>query len=197
MSKRKRRKGVEESPEVLKKRAKELAEEHVFQIKERMPAIFALLFNIGKQTIAIDAKFVKEILNPFTIKWVPFTPSFIAGVVNLRGDIITVFDIAELFEIKHKDLNPESEIIILKNTDITCGILVDFSLEIIRVNEEELLESIPSDKKLSSFVNATINKDNKLYQVIDLIKILHFNGVVALSRSLESNISTSPQQKVA
>jgi len=178
--KRKRKRGEVESPEVLLKRAEELAQQAQDGNRKKMPALLVLLFNLGKETLAIDTKSVKEILNPYSLKWVPFTPRFIAGVVNLRGDIITVFDMASLLQKDNHNFGKESEIIILKSDHFICGILVDSSEEIIEVNEEEILEPIPTDNRLTHFLSATIKKQNNLYQTIDINKILHWDDVKAL-----------------
>lgn len=183
MVKRKRRKGIEESPEVLKKRAEELASQPEYDSRKNQPAMLALLFTLGKQIFAIDAKSVKEILNPFALKWVPFTPNFIAGVVNLRGDIVTVFDIGAFQEKANQISNEESEIIILKYEDILCGFLVDMAQEIIEVNEDELLPPLPTEQKLSNFFSSTIKREKHFYQVIDLKKLLQSEEVAALWRS--------------
>ena len=190
LQKRRRKKGVEESLETLKKRAEELAQESEVDSRIISPTQQALLFNLGKQVFAIYANSVKEILNPFSLKWVPFTPHLIAGVVNLRGDIVTVFDLASLIQKDISDSDSESEIIFLKNEDITCGVLVDRALEIIEVNEEEILEPIFSDNKIIHFLSATIKKGNNLYQVISLKKILQCEDVKALWDSAKEEVAT-------
>jgi purine-binding chemotaxis protein CheW len=181
LAKRKRRKGVEESSEVLKKRAEQLAQQPDYDSKKKPAALQALLFTLGEQILAIDAKCVKEILNPFVLKWVPFTPKFLAGVVNLRGDIVTVFDMGTLQGKESSE--EESEIIVLKYEDMKCGLLVDKADEILAVNDGELLDPVPSDQKISDFVGGTIKKDKHLYQLIDLKKILESDEVAALRNS--------------
>ena len=194
MINRKRKKGYQESPEILKHRAKELSQPPESEDSRKPPAMRALLFNLGEKIFAIDTQFIKEILNPFSLKWVPFTPKFIAGVVNLRGNIITVFDLKAFQDTNDQQLG--SEIIILKYEDLNCGFLVDSTTEIIAANDDEILDPISTDCCLSLFIGYTIKKENQLYQVIDLYKVLSSEEVTTLKKSKDADVDVTESSNV-
>ena len=82
-------------------------------------------FYLHGQEYAIDIATVKETLVLRPITRVFLTPSWLAGIINLRGDIVPVLDLADLCGLSPTDITPESRIIILQRGAHMAGIVVD------------------------------------------------------------------------
>ena len=84
-----------------------------------------LIFTSDGLAFAVDACFVSEIIVSFQLTYFPQVPSYVKGIINLRGKIVPVLDVRLLN--KRKDANEKSEacIIVLDVHDIYLGLLVD------------------------------------------------------------------------
>jgi len=109
---------------ILKERARALAVE-----PRRVAATQELLeiveFRLAAETYGIGAAFVREIhpLQDFTP--LPGTPPFVLGIVNVRGQILSVVDLKKIFALPGKGLGALNKVIVLRNERMEFGILAD------------------------------------------------------------------------
>lgn len=113
---------------VLKARARILAQE-----KEEVDAARKFLdiieFSLASETYGIESAFVREVypLKDFTP--LPGTPPFVLGIVNVRGQIISVIDLKKFFNLPEKGLGQLNKVIIIRNDRMEFGILADAVLD--------------------------------------------------------------------
>ncbi|MEW5703567.1 MAG: chemotaxis protein CheW [Pseudomonadota bacterium] len=84
-----------------------------------------VLFGLGKECYAIEARFVREVVRFSDYAPVPGTPEFIVGVTNLRGVSLAVVDLRRFFNVPQKGVTDLSRIIVLGTTQVEFGILAD------------------------------------------------------------------------
>ncbi len=85
-----------------------------------------LRFRLGdKEEYGIPYEHLDEILSMPVITQVPCTPAHIAGVVNRRGEVLTVLDLQPFFMTHETDKTTEARIIVVSSEDVQLGILVD------------------------------------------------------------------------
>jgi len=111
--------------EVLRRRAESLAQE---ELEEQATDIVGLLlFRIGDEWYAVDVRDVREIFQEYDLTPIPCVPAYIPGVINVRGEILSVTDPAKLMGIGAVEL--ESEVcppaIVITHGDIASAIIVD------------------------------------------------------------------------
>jgi purine-binding chemotaxis protein CheW len=104
-----------------------MADLHEFETKQY------IVFSLGEERFGIDSLNITTIDRMKTITRVPKTPSFIKGVINLRGDIIPVMDLREKFKLPTIEETEETRIIILKLEEISIGVIVDQVLQTIQL----------------------------------------------------------------
>lgn len=130
-------------------------------------------FNIVDEAFAIEIKQIFQILKPQEIFKVPNTPPFIEGLINLRGKVMTVFNLRKRFNLPEKENDENTKILIIKMNDYLLGFTVDSVSEIVRIPEEEIVETPPSltnfDKR---FLSGVAKMGDKLILLLDLEKIL-------------------------
>ncbi|MCU7494618.1 MAG: purine-binding chemotaxis protein CheW [Ignavibacteria bacterium] len=141
--------GDPEKEAILRKRAEKLAEK--VSRNEAKEETEVIEFGLASERFAIETLYLKEVIHVKEITPVPLTPPFVKGIVNLRGNIISVLDIKVFFELPN-DPNPGFKwVIILQDNEMTFGILAD---EIAGIKKLSLRNSI----KILSDLNAIRQK---------------------------------------
>jgi len=112
--------------EVLRSRAAQLAREKEAGAQEVLDDELYVLFRLGAdQAYGVPYRHLDEILYLNHIARVPGTPPFVAGVVNRRGELLTVLDVRALFRLPAGEYGEEARIIVVRSDGITAGLLVD------------------------------------------------------------------------
>ncbi|WP_243425590.1 chemotaxis protein CheW [Clostridium paridis] len=93
-----------------------------------------VVFNLGEEEYAINISYAQEIIRIPKFTRMPNVPSFIEGIINLRGQAIPVFDLKKRFGIEVKERTSDSRLLILDIDGMKAGIIVDDVSEVIRIN---------------------------------------------------------------
>jgi purine-binding chemotaxis protein CheW len=114
----------EEKRTVLRSRAKKLAQE--IESKGRDEAYFEILeFLLAHETYAIETPFVREVYPMTELTPLPCTPAFVLGLINVRGQILTVVDMKKFFDLPEKGITNFNKVIVVKKDAMELGILAD------------------------------------------------------------------------
>jgi len=108
-----------------------------------------LTFLLDNEFYGIDIRQVVEILNIQIITNLPKLPSFIKGVINLRGKVVPVIDVRIRFELDELAYNERTSIVVVECDEKTVGLIVDNVSEVITINAHEIspLSKIYREKK--------------------------------------------------
>ena len=98
-----------------------------------------LSFILGEEHYALDITTVKEIRGYEQVTKIANAPSFIKGVINLRGDIVPIVDLRLKFNVGEATYNQFTIVIMLNVHERIVGIVVDGVSDVIRLSEEEML----------------------------------------------------------
>ena len=82
-------------------------------------------FALAQECYALESEFVREVQPLKGLTPVPCTPPLILGIVNIRGQILTVMDLKKLFELPEKGIGDFDKLIILRCGLVEVGILAD------------------------------------------------------------------------
>ena len=139
-------------------------------------------FRVGGEMYALDIMKIKEIIRPQKLTPIPKAPSFIEGVINMRGAVIPVADLRKRFdqpvaagkERKHR-------IIICSLAGKIVGLLVDEVNEVRRYTRQEIA---PAPEFMqgpeAEFFLGVARRDDEFIMLIDLEKILSSQEKIAL-----------------
>jgi len=133
-----------------------------------------VVFRLGKEEYAFDIAVVREIRDLEQVAKVHRSPSYIEGVMNLRGKLVTVVDLRKRLNIEARERNEQSKIIVIEATDAPVGFLVDEVTEVIKVSKEDI-ESAPTyvaDGLEAEYVKGIAKMDERLITIVDPVKIL-------------------------
>ena len=98
-----------------------------------------LVFTLGRENFGVDVNIVREIVRvPSFITRVPNAPSYIRGVMNLRGTIVPVFDMQLKIGMPTTPLTEEARIIVLSVNEVMFGIIVNEVREVRTIYDTQL-----------------------------------------------------------
>ncbi len=140
-------------------------------------------FKIGAEEFGIDILKVNEINRMMSITKVPNAPSFVDGVVNLRGRVIPVINLRSKLSLPRIEYDRNSRIIVVELNDKTIGFIVDEVSEVLRipVNITEKPPEMVSGIN-ASFITAIGKLEDRLLILLDLEKILGEGESVELKK---------------
>lgn len=133
----------EEAKNILRARARELAREARTE-KTAQGSIEIVEFLLAYETYGIESSYVREIYPLKELTPVPCTPPFVLGIVNVRGQILSVIDIKKFFDLPEKGLTDLNKVIILHNGKMEFGILADVVLGVRTIPIDEIQPSLPT-----------------------------------------------------
>ncbi len=98
-----------------------------------------LVCRVGAERYAFDLDLLREVRLPTGLTPVPCTPPFVAGVLNVRGEILTVLDLAALLDLPRRDAPPPSaRAALVQLPEARVGLLVDEVLGVERIALDRL-----------------------------------------------------------
>lgn len=144
-------------------------------------------FKIGAEEFGIDILKVNEINRMMSLTKVPNAPSFVDGVVNLRGRVIPVINLRTKLSLPKKEYDRNSRIIVVELENRTIGFIVDEVSEVLRipVNITEKPPEMVSGVN-AAFITAIGKLEDRLLILLDLEKVLADGENVELKKMTDS-----------
>ena len=141
-------------------------------VAEPQDMIKHVSFELGEETYAINAASVNEVLRYTEITPVPGSAYFILGIINLRGNVVTVIDARTVFGLPTLEHTQNSRIIVVEIEDFVLGILVDRVAEVIDLNKHAIeMAPATSQDESSRFIQGVYNQDNNLMILVDFGRV--------------------------
>src|SRR5712692_1713421 len=133
----------EDKKKVLRARAMELARE-AEQEKTAEETMEIVEFLLAHEKYGIQSSYVREVCPLKELTPVPCTPPFVLGIVNVRGQVLSVIDIKKFFDLPEKGLTNLNKVIILRNDKMEFGILADLILGVRFIPVSQIQPSLPT-----------------------------------------------------
>jgi purine-binding chemotaxis protein CheW len=131
---------LKEKHRILRARALALSHEHDSKAMAQ-DLIEVIEFRLASETYAIEPAFVREIYPLKDFTQVPDTPEFVLGVINVRGQIVSVVNLKKFFNLPEKGLGELNKVIIVRNEGMEFGILADNILGIRQIPRSSIQAS--------------------------------------------------------
>jgi len=130
-------------------------------------------FRLGNETYGLNVMQVREVLRYSEISPVPGAPSYVIGIINLRGNVVTVIDTRERFGLQTAELTDDTRIVILESENQVVGILVDSVAEVVylKASEIETAPNVGNDES-SRYIQGVCHKNDELLILIEIAKLL-------------------------
>ncbi len=130
-------------------------------------------FQLGDETYGINVMQVQEVLRVSEIAPVPGAPDYVIGIINLRGNVVTVVDTRSRFGLPYKEPDDLSRIVIIEASEHVIGILVDSVAEVVELRTDEI-EAAPNvgNEESARYIQGVSSRNGKLLILVDLNKLL-------------------------
>ena len=147
-----------------------------------------VIFRLRSEEFGTEIASVLEISRVLEITRIPQAPGFIEGVVNLRGQVIAVIDLAKQFGLPPQpELPKTARIIIAEVAGETIGLIVDEVPEVLRVGEETIEptpEIIQAEIK-RDYLRGVAKSGDRLILLLDLQKVLASQELEAVGKMIQ------------
>lgn len=130
-------------------------------------------FRLGGETYGINVMQVQEVLRYSEIAPVPGAPHYVLGIINLRGNVVTVIDTRHRFGLEQGEITDNTRIVIIEADSHVVGILVDSVSEVVYLRQSEM-ETAPNvgNEESAKFIQGVCHKNNELLILVELDKLL-------------------------
>lgn len=141
------------------------------QINLQQPARW-VTFGLEGETYGVNVMHVREVLRLVDVTPVPSAPAYILGIINLRGNVVTVIDARSRFGLPPREPTEASRILVLEADSEVVGFLVDNISEVSDIKPDQI-EVAPhlSKEQASNYILGIANSENNLVILVDLARI--------------------------
>jgi len=131
-------------------------------------------FQLADATFGFDTMLVQEIIKVPDITKVYLAPEDITGIINLRGKIVTIIDLAIKLDLPTEAEMADRRIIIVESQDEPFGLVVDKINDVININDEEL-DAAPSNVRIaqSRFISGVFRDNEQLIAILNLDEVIN------------------------
>lgn len=140
---------------------------------EKTKTLELLTFQLADQEYSLDIMSVREIRGWTRTTPLPHAPSYMKGVINLRGTVLPVMDLSQRLGLKPREHTDRNVIIVVNHLDTMTGLLVDAVSDIVALTTDDLQP--PPDLQNTSgsnVVSALTLIDERMIRVLDLSSII-------------------------
>lgn len=134
-----------------------------------------ITFRLASESYAIDVIQVREILRVFKVLPVPGSPSYVLGITNIRGSVVTVVDGRARFSLPPHEHDEDTRLIVLESEDEVAGVIVDSVSDVLDLP----VSAIDTNPRLnaqdgSKYIKGVVNDASGLIIILSIEKF--FSG---------------------
>lgn len=132
-----------------------------------------LSFLVGGQDYSVDIMSVREIRGGAQATSLPHSPSYVRGVINLRGTVLPIMDLAKRLGMPDKEHDERNVIIVVAVGERTVGLMVDAVSDILAISEEDMQPppEMRADQN-QNFVSALTIVEERMIRILDLNAVM-------------------------
>jgi len=130
-------------------------------------------FTLENEIYGINVMQVQEVLREIEVAPVPGAPHYVLGIINLRGNVVSVIDARTRFGLPTKESDDMTRIIVIEVQQQIIGILVDSVAEVVDIKRSEV-DSAPNvgNSESSKYIDGVVSRGDMLLILVDLNKLL-------------------------
>ncbi len=130
-------------------------------------------FTLEDETYGINVMQVQEVLRELEVAPVPGAPPYVLGIINLRGNVVSVIDARTRFGLPTKESDDMTRIIVIEAQQQILGILVDSVAEVVDIQRGEI-DTAPNvgNAETSKYIDGVVSRGEQLLILVDLNKLL-------------------------
>ena len=133
-----------------------------------------MTFQVGADFFGIELKYVNEIIQMQPVTPIPEVEHFIKGLINLRGKIIPVIDVADRFGKESFEYNDRTCVIVIEVKGIEVGLIIENIAEVVSIEEENILPppTVGHNASQGKFIHGIGKIGEEVKLLLDPVKLL-------------------------
>lgn len=130
-------------------------------------------FKVGREDFGVDVKKVDGVISLVDITRMPRAPQFVEGIINLRGQIVAVVNLANRLGIESTERGAATRIVVVEAQDVKVGLVVE-SPEVINISQEDIEASpmLATSDVNASFIMGVVKLGDRLLILLDVDRVL-------------------------
>ena len=142
-----------------------------------------VIFDLGNESFGIDIASVEGIVKLQEITRIPQAPSYMEGITNLRGSVLSVIDLHRRFGMPEQERTNETRIVVAQMGELKVGMIVSCVSEVLTIDDSVIEPPPPMISNIScEFITGVAKIDKRLVILLDLEKVLTVNEMNQLNR---------------
>ncbi len=143
-------------------------------------------FTVGGEEYGLELLRVREVIRMREITWLPRAPSFVKGVINLRGDVIPIIDLRDKFGLPSRAADADTRIVVVDLEGRLIGMVADSASQVARIPSSRIdppplqLGGLPQE-----YIAGVGKLDDRLVTLVNVDRLLSGDERIALQRSVE------------
>jgi purine-binding chemotaxis protein CheW len=135
-------------------------------------------FQVGRETYGVPITSLHEIVRVPEITAVPDAPTYMEGVINLRGKIVSVIDLRKRFAEKNAGSSRQNRILVVEHNGRLAGLIVDSASEVLKIPASDI-EPAPATFQEGGLncVTGLGKYRGRLIVLLDMARLLEYSGL--------------------
>lgn len=142
-----------------------------------------LEFSLGDEHYAIPLLNVREVIAVPKTTPIPNTPAYFEGIMNLRGQVISILDIRKKLGIKPEGTEEEHAVIIVDLDPVFMGVIVDSVNKVLPISQKNIGEKPNVEGAKSDYITGVYRSEERLTILMDISKTLNVGDIKKLQQS--------------
>lgn len=139
-------------------------------------------FTVGKEEYGMELLRVREVIRLREVTRLPRAPSFVKGIINLRGEVIPIIDLRCRFGLSMRDDTAETRVIVVEVEGRPVGMTVDSASQVVRIPKDQIDPPPPVlDGSSREFITGVGKLDGRLVVLLDADEVLNSQERTALA----------------
>ena len=157
-----------------------------------------LTFMLSGEEYGVDILTVQELRGWEDTTPIPNTPSFVLGVINLRGVVVPIVDLRDRFGLERMEYGPTTVVIIVKveaaGKERVLGIVVDAVSEVYDINKDDMQPPPDMEGSISiDFVTGLATMEDKMVILLDINKLVN-EGILSGGTNKPAEIKAEAEE---
>lgn len=151
-----------------------LYEEDLYEKKElKEETLQLVVFRLAREWYGVEITKVREVIKGEKITYLPSSPKYIAGIVNLRGNILSVTDLKRIFGLPQEEPTDKTRIVAIESGTLETGLLVDAVAEAMEVPVRKIDPPLSTMAPvMAEYIEGQCKIDDKLIAILNVEEIL-------------------------
>lgn len=138
-------------------------------------------FSLGQEDYAIPLLMVREVISVPDTTPIPKSPTHFLGIMNLRGQVISVVDLRKKLKVDARQ-DKEEAVIIVDIGGMNIGVVVDSINKVLAFSSEDVSEMPEVENQINThFIFGVYKKENSLTVLLDIAKVLDLKDMEAIN----------------